>query len=558
MQPLPLPPLEQTIDKFLNAIEPVFSPQDIAEAKVAAKEFLDTQGVELQTQLTQYAQTQAEQGKSWLSDHWLDGYLSGREVKALSSNVGFQIDFSSTKTQFARVAEFIHLIAQTHRDFLQNRITPPDDGRGNSLSMDGWKVLRGAMRLPKAQCDDFYYATNQVSNRHISILWNNQHYLLPVTDENGHVLSELTLAEALQTLTEKPAQASLPFSLISALPSEEAEKHLTKLCENPHNQKVYDKLKNSWFCLSIFNSKSESEIALLQQQTFNAGQAWQYKPFTYQMDLNSDFISVHVEHTGIDGGTLQAILKHAFKQKSTHKTDTQAQLEPCNWEATAEQIEAIKAAASHTDSAAKHMKIRKFNTDYSALNMKISHDAVIQFSLVYAQLKVFKQLRNTYEAVDTSHFLAGRTECLRPNTPQALNLCQKLILDKADAEDLQTALSAHKAWVIDCKKGQAIDRHLYALSKQPQQSSEAFFKFVRQFCQADFLSTSTVGTQSPIRRFVFAPTSADGFGVNYSMNATDYEYCLISNANSIVHLNSMEEAIKEGVAKLISLIIKSN
>lgn len=558
MHPLPLPTLEQTVDKFLCAIEPVFSAEDVTAAKVAAESLLNTGGPLLQKQLEKYAQYQAEHGKSWLSDDWINGYLTGRPTKALSSNVGFQINFVSENTQFARAAEFIHRMAQTHCEYLTTLIAPPDDGRGNPLSMDGWKVLRGAMRLPKKECDDFYYASNEVHNRHISVFWQQHHYVLPVTDNAGQVLSIQALENALQTLPQQSQPADIPFTLVSALPSDESEIYLKKLCANEHNQQVYQALKDSWFCLSLFSSNTEDEIELLQQQTFMAGCAWQYKPFSYQMDLNSNYISVHVEHTGLDGGALQLILKHALALKNVDTSQAQTSLEPCDWQIQPALAEQIQAMVEKTNEGSDKHQVRQFSIDYSALKMKISHDALIQFSLIYAQLKVFKKLRNTYEAVDTSHFLAGRTECLRPNTNQALNLNQKLLNNQATYEDLQAALDAHRTWVIDCKKGQAIDRHLFALSKQAQGTHEDFFKFVKQFAGADFLSTSTVGTQSPIRRFVFAPTSTHGFGVNYSMGATHYEYCLISNANSLAHLDCMEEAIKEGMEKLIALLIEAN
>lgn len=559
MRPLPLPPLEQTLHKFLTAITPVFSPNEVTQAQAAAEKFLQGDGPALQTKLENYAQTQAKQGKSWVSDYWLEGYLTGRNIKALSSNVGFQIHFESETTQHARAADFIYRIAQTHRDYLQNNITPPDDGRGNSLSMDGWKVLSGAMRLPKAQCDDFYYGSDDIRNRHISVLWKGSHYILPITDDNGHVFSASALEQALQTLTQQSESADMPFSLVSALPSENAEQYLHTLCEQPHNKTVYEQLKNSWFCLSLFDSshdENRDEIALLQTQTFTPGRAWQYKPFTYQIDLSSPFMCVHIEHTGLDGGTLGNILSNAFSQNRT--TDATSTPSPTlsNWAMDDALIADIKNAVSQANQSAKDLTIEKFTTDYSKLTTKISHDALIQFSLVYAQLKTFERLRNTYEAVDTSHYLAGRTECLRANTPQARNLCEKLLNDQAQKDDLDEALKAHKTWVIDCKSGQAIDRHLYALSQQAQPNHDDFFDYVKQFCGRDFLSTSTVGTQAPIRRFVFAPTSSDGFGVNYSIGKTDYEYCLIANAHSKPDLQTMKASIQEGVAKLITLAIE--
>lgn len=551
MQTLPLPPLEQTISTFLSTIAPISSAGELKKTESLAQDFLAGEGRQLQKALEEYAKTQAQEGKSWVSDYWLDGYLSGRETKALCSNVGFQLHFATEKTGLARAAQLIHLLTKTHRDYLQNSIPPSDDGRGNPLSMDGWAVLKGAMREPKAGCDDMYFSTGDACNRHISILHNGNHYALPVSNARAEVFSEQSLLKALQGLSENTN--SLPFSVVSALPSEAAENYLQKLCANTHNQKLYGKLKDSLFCVSLFDTEQQNdEMALLKQHTFLPGHAWQYKPFTYQIDLGSDFVCSHVEHTGLDGGTFKAILHHAFAQSDTPESHEENSLSLENWQIDPSLEHDIKTLVESVRSEAKQMSVQKFTVDYSSLTQKISHDALVQFSLIYAQLAVFNQVRNTYEAVDTRHYLAGRTECLRPNTAPALHLCQKLIAGKAGANDLNTALQAHKNWVVGCKTGRGIDRHLYALSCRASQS-QAFFDKVNSYYGCDFLSTSTLGDQSPIRRFIFAPTSEQGFGVSYSFGDTHYEYCLIANGNSVPHAQAMEGAIKTGAEKLIAL-----
>lgn len=561
-KPLPLPPLEQTINKFLTAIEPVFDAQTIEKARQVASQFAKTQGAQLQKQLEEYADKQAKEGKSWISDFWLNAYLASRQPKALSSNVGFQINYPSEKTGMARCAEWIHRIVTTHRNYIDNRIDAPTDNRGNALSMDGWHTLKGAMRLPQKDCDGYYYSDKGRANRHINIFWQGSHYLLPVTDAEGNVFSTQAFETALSALSSDNAKADLPFTALSALPSDDACTQLDDLCKDTHNQNVYNALKDSLFCISIFHS-GEDDFEQLAQQTFLPSHAWQYKPYTYQIDLDSDYMSVHLEHTGLDGGTLNHVLNNAFAQSinTDTQTDTNTKLTPMNWQLSDEQIQTISELLKPVEATAKQLKLKKFTVDYSRINTKVSHDALFQFSLIYAQLKVFNQLKNTYEAVDTSNFLAGRTECLRPNTAEAKLLVEKLLQDTATTEDLTNAFAQHKTWVIACKTGQAIDRHLYGLQQicaqvqnNPDETSQQFFELVTAFIGKDFLSTSTIGSQTPIRRYVYSPTSQGGFGVNYSMDKQFYEFCLIADAISTPKLDEMHKAIEEGAEKLISLV----
>lgn len=114
--------------------------------------------------------------------------------------------------------------------------------------------------------------------------------------------------------------------------------------------------------------------------------------------------------------------------------------------------------------------------------MKFRADAMSQLILSIAQELTYGRIRAVYEAVDMREYKAGRTECLRAVTPEAVAFAQTLVRggrgngsdDGADrsgscgdetageslAELLRAALDAHRNWVIGCKTGNGIDRHL--------------------------------------------------------------------------------------------------
>ncbi len=195
---------------------------------------------------------------------------------------------------------------------------------------------------------------------------------------------------------------------------------------------------------------------------------------------------------------------------------------------------------------------------------KVSHDAILQFALIYAQLKVFNQVRLTYEAVDTSHYKAGRTEAMRPNSLEAIELCRALLNDNATKAQLDAALAVHKKRVIACKTGQAYDRHLTGLQMMAQEDDDrdcinAFFTSTgyKALTNGDFLSTTSMGKRSPIMRIAFVPTLAGGFGVYYSYDNDGYEFVLIGDQHSSPYLDDMRDACIEGTHKLIKLFISS-
>ena len=95
---------------------------------------------------------------------------------------------------------------------------------------------------------------------------------------------------------------------------------------------------------------------------------------------------------------------------------------------------------------------------------KVSRDASAQLTMTVAQQLAYGRVRSVYEAVDMREFRAGRTECLRAATPEAVSFARKLVDGTATSEDLQEAVNAHRGWVKRCKSGNGFDRHFQMMA----------------------------------------------------------------------------------------------
>ena len=593
MQPLPIPPVTQTLQRFIEGISPLLSETELEQTKAAVADFAINDALVLQQRLMDYADEQAKSGQSWLTKIKLAEYLQDRRPLALSNNASLQLDYPDKSIGTARAASFIQRMVHTHIDYMNGDITPPTDPRGQPISTYNWRILTGAVREPQPEGDYYYYAANHVASRHISVLWQGHHIALQVTDAQGNVYSVRSLAKALDSIINSDYdQPAFAFSAISALGSDKTAHYLDLLSKAPANRRAYDALRNSLFTFSMYHftdlSKEtdieQAETEQIQQQTFMPGNAWQFKPINYQMDLQSDFLAIHFEHSEIDGAALNHLFTYAFALKLQEDSNEEKKesdlpsLQQLDWvcnednEATVASIVQDIAAIS---TQAKQIAVQRCTVDYSAItdknstnkssSIKVSHDAMMQFALIYAQLKVFGKVRHTYEAVDTSHFMAGRTEGLRPNSHEAIALCQSLLTSNATQEQLASAFITHKQRVIACKTGQAFDRHLTGLKammhKDGQQSmadAAAFFASpgYQKLTGGDFLSTSSMGVRYPVKRILFAPTYAGGFGVNYSLSDTEYEFVLFADSESRPYLDDMAQACVAGVNKIIALLTK--
>ena len=127
---------------------------------------------------------------------------------------------------------------------------------------------------------------------------------------------------------------------------------------------------------------------------------------------------------------------------------------------------------------------------------------------------------NIYKAVDVSHFKNGCTECVRPVSEESLAFVGTLLQEKPSREALDAALAEHKARIKACKLGQGPNRHFLGLklmaAKEGGELPEIYKDEGYQTFTTDFLSTSTVGDNSTVVNFAFAPTSVGGLGINYT------------------------------------------
>lgn len=81
LQKLPIPELQDTCRKYLDAVRPLQTPKEHEETIAAVKEFLKTDGPELQERLKRYAATKA----SYIEQFWYDSYLHYDNRKSLAA-----------------------------------------------------------------------------------------------------------------------------------------------------------------------------------------------------------------------------------------------------------------------------------------------------------------------------------------------------------------------------------------------------------------------------------------------------------------------------------------
>lgn len=547
---LPLPSLEQTVAALVSAARAVAPADIVGTTRTAGSAFLQNSGPEIQAELEKFAATEREADRSWFSAEWLRGYLSTRTSLLHSTNVSFQINpgFLPSTPGVGRTAEFIYRAATIHLDQARGATPQETDARGNPTTMDQWECFDGGIRHPQPGLDTIHRADLGDRDREIGVFWSGHLFAVPVTDHDGSLRDVDSLAASINAIirpgkdnpeSREQTHVDLDFAVPSAVGSEALAPILERALEQPHNQHTYRRLTNFLFTVTL-TDEVRDDADHLRRSAFEPGHSWAYKPISYEISLADSWLSLNVEHSTMDGATLVTAIRrmHDVTVPPSTSSETTPPPEEVTWKWPDPDISALKEGASDVSQDFADIATRIVTVPHppaEQLPFRISADAAQQLILTIAQLLTYGRVRGVYEAVDMREYRAGRTECLRAVTPQAVKSASLLLSGNATRQDLDDVLGAHRAWVKACKRGDGVDRHLLGLrftaaAIEAEGKELTGTEFLTDPGVAattyDFLSTTSIGGADYFVRYAFVPSVPEGFGISYTPQPKSFEYCV--------------------------------
>ena len=539
---LPVPSLDGTLSRFLTAAEPLVDRETLEGARREVERFASQEGPRLQTALEEFARAEDAAGRSWLSREWLDGYLAVRTPLPLTTSVGFQIAGDYGAPGVGRAAELVHRAASVHLRQVRGETPQQVDPRGNPLSMEQWECLAGGVRHPLPERDEIRRPGHAASSSggvvdvpEIGVIHRGRLYALPIATGQLRPVPLRTVAQGLREVLERdePRETELPFGALSYLGSAVAAPLLERLTADAHNAAVYERITRMLFVVNLVEARAKV-VEHLERSAFEVGHAWAYKPITYEVCLEDEWLAMLVEHSTVDGATILAVageLQDVTVPDEAPLPDAPSP-EALTWDIDPQLREELVAAVAGYRSEAALRGVHRVvvpRPHRAELPFRISDDAAQQLILLLAQHATYGRVRGVYEAVDMREYQAGRTECLRPVTPEAAAFVRALHEGHATEELFRAALDAHRGWVKACKSAHGVDRHMLGLAMMAERTGEpsAFFGSpALAAVRHDFLSTTSIGGPERIVRYAFAPTTPEGFGVTYTTCADSYEFCM--------------------------------
>lgn len=537
---LPVPGLDQSLNLFLESLEPILSKEEYQKTKEAAKVFREGRGASLHVQLLglSYITT------NWIKEMWLKcAYLMSRKPLILSSSWygadslrDYRKLYSPNNIQYERAARLVHLGLRRHLE-IESNTYPPIILRGMMpICMDPYRYLFGTTRIPKEGMDEL----QTTKSNHIIVLANGHIYKVEVI-EKGLLLCESSLRQQFAWILNdaKTRGQGEGISLLTGDERDRWAQNREKLIVE--NSKQLEAVESALMALRFSNDEPQSVPEQADTCLRNCRDLWLDITLNLTCCKNG-VIGGTNEHTAIDADTPAIVIDNMYKEEVEAETvvtpDATPPLLPqhLQWKLNDE----LKSEIKRVD---KDLKRDVQNLDFEFMQFEgygkefikpfnMSPDSYIQMVFQHAYYKIHHETPLTYETAGTRKFKEARTETIRSASTESNLMCQ--IIENPDASNeekrdaIRKAVAKHTERRTNASLGQGCDRHLLAL-RILDRNQDPFFQL-----EANNLPFKLATSQTPCSHSYgggFYPICDEGYGISY-FPRSDYLLFHVSSFNS--------------------------
>ncbi|KAG0238238.1 Carnitine O-acetyltransferase mitochondrial [Actinomortierella wolfii] len=567
---LPIPPLEQTIERYLESVRPLATDQEYAMTQAAARVFLEEggQGRDLDQRLRNHAKACEERGTSWLAEWWDDwAYFSHRDASTFYVNYyfGFQDD-ARMPTQTARAALLVSL-ALEFRELINTRTLTPDMARNSPFCMNMYQYLFNYSRIAESPRDRAVGYPAE-GNNHICVVCNGKFFVFEtfhIPNKPSSVLTPREIMIQLERIKKMAYDSSLAAVpnigiLSTGQRDQAAQDRATFFQVHASNKAHMAKLESSMFLLCLDKSSPETPEEFSRACWHGDGtNRWFDKCFQLIVFENGR-AGMNGEHSKMDATPTSRLCRYMIDEAEARPLPDFRNLNAEDLYECASALDKPQplrfVSNAALDKAIENAQ-REFKREVDLHDMvptifkgygkglikgfKMSPDAYVQMALQLAYYRKHGHVVATYESAATRKYRHGRTETARSCSNESKAFCEAMDNPDVDlrkrVELCRKAVARHAqytAWAVD---GQAVDRHMLGLRliRGKDEEMPALFQdpvFARA-CRWR-LSTSQISDDCFIA-YGWGEVVPDGFGCAYMVKETELYFCITSQ-----HLGSKE------------------
>ncbi|ETI57496.1 hypothetical protein L914_02074 [Phytophthora nicotianae] len=604
---LPLPPLKDTIQRYLQSVHPLLTSKEYEEVERMAHEFVHKEGPKLQF----YLYLKSWWSSNYVTDWWEKYvYLKGRSSLMINSNYyalpGANLDFSLTKKPVALAAALVHEFLLFKQD-LDREHLPPQLIRGIvPLCMSQYQRIFSCTRIPGRETDSL--KLYQHKSKHIAVFCHGRVFKMPLFEKGqyGKLLTKFEIQRQFEWIETTalamgaPSKAEENLAALTAAGRIEWAENREQFFSSGVNKRSLEVIESAVFVVVLQNDVAKDWTSMGKNLIHGSGgNRWFDKSFNLVIYKNS-VAGINAEHAWADAPVMAHAWEHVYtKQTYTMPYDDngdtlvqsdderESKLPLCRmlqWDFSTGLQDAVLKSLGDAEKSISDFDLKVIShTDYGKgliKKFRVSPDAFIQMALQLAYYRNSGTIAQTYESSMTRLYRDGRTETVRPVTDESKEFVLGMVDPKlSDAEKLkllQRACDVHQDSYRNAMSGKGIDRHLFTLycvsvgfgiespflnnalsrpwrlstSQQPQQQTENW----------PLVEKALKGTQYSIDDARcpgggFGPVAEDGYGVSYMIAGENMLGFHISSKKSCPSTSSdkFAEDIEQALADLKAL-----
>lgn len=572
---LPLPKLDETLDRYVNSAEAVVSAEQLAQTKEAVAAFKAGAGPKYHAELERLNKNEWKDS-SFINQFWLDKYLEDRVCLPINYNpqLTFQNDPNPAKMeQAARAASLIYASIGFYRTLRDKQLEPdlfhtkPDKSKTDTFNSVVKRVpefmswyaafAAGCYALDMSQYGRLFHSTripetgkdrleSFPGSRHVVVQRGLDFFELTVLNEDGTAVDHAQVEADLRAIIAAPTSALGPaVALFTTMDRDAWAAARATVQLDRTNAASLRKIDSALFMVTLEDAPIPDLQAEAKLMLHGDGRnRWFDKSF--QLLINSDGRSaLNFEHSWGDGVAVLRYFNEVFAESNLHAPLAAANLpapsagvEPLGWNLDAATAATLEKAGEDFDAFRHSIELQILETKAVSpkylKSKKIGGDGTYQMGFQLAHYKMYGFSASTYESASTAGFKKGRTETIRSATPPSDTFCKTMTDPAATNADkvaaMRAAVDRHGAITKDALMGKGWDRHLFALRRLAEQEnlSEAIFADKTYADMSNIIMSTSTLSSPALDGGGFGPVGPECYGIMYGSTGDTARFGVMS------------------------------
>ncbi|XP_013101090.2 carnitine O-acetyltransferase isoform X2 [Stomoxys calcitrans] len=573
--------LEETMPKFLKSVQPLLSDREYEQTEEMAAEFQCGQGAHLQKLLEKLAACE----ENWLAPRWMKtAYLGYREPVTIYSSPGMTfplMNFKNLDEYYSYTSKLIMAMIKFKKR-VDDGLMPISKIGEFELDNSQFGVVYGTCRIPLPEVDDIEY---NPTSQHVTVIYKNHFYKLPVYNKHGNILNAKILGEQLKRIAETETSLGTPIGILTTDQRENWAQAYMELSKCDGNCSSLKCIQSSLFTVSLdqcvpYTENDKYNVYAHQVvhgggSTQNSANRWMDK--TIQVIVNPNGMSGFCyEHSPAEGQPIALMTEYItkilpqaseFEDGSSENYECASKLQFCEPSNCLQ--EKLQQAAQNIDKLSQNFDMhvlhyKSYGKEFLK-QQKLSPDSFIQMALQYAFYKLHKCAGAQYESAHLRIFYGGRTETIRSCSNESVAFAQAMINaacnDATRVKLLTLAVNGHRQFTNMALQGRGIDRHLLGLKLMALENNLPVPKFYSSpgYVKSTHfrIATSQVATKN--KAFMcYGSSTDDGYGCCYNPRDNDM-FLAVSSWTSNQETSSVEfaKSIEEALDRMREILVKT-